>query len=221
MPHTPETTQDELTAEEIVAALAFLTLVNRGSFTTSTVTKRVLIEQLALLTSMRTRALGLSVIEGNITTGQFIVGMSELIETGNISAGMIWAESSTLTFNQQAAVVGRINGQLSFLENFEQQIRDGTNKVNVAARAQQYGQAVRPTYYEVSVSDIEDQGFDLEENLLNPADHCEGSGSCVGETARGLVPIGDLIPIGNRICLSNCQCNKRYVNSSTGAVMIV
>ena len=222
MPHIQdEIEQNErgLTADELAAAAAFLAILTRGSFVTAPATKRALINQLALLTSTRTRNLGLALIEGNISIAQFTTGMIELIERGNMASAMVWAESSTLNAAQRSVLVGRVNEQLEFLQNFERQLRRGTNKVNPAARAQQYGNAVRGTFYTSATGDAEDLGFDLERNILHPADHCTGGGSCVEETNRGDVPIGDLIPIGGRICLSNCKCTITFVNSSTGATL--
>jgi hypothetical protein len=40
----------------------------------------------------------------------------------------------------------------------------------------------------------------------------------LAETARGRVPIGELVPIGQRPCLSNDRCRIRYSNSVTGEV---
>jgi hypothetical protein len=47
-------------------------------------------------------------------------------------------------------------------------------------------------------------------NVLHPADHCEGVGSCIEQTARGKVPIGSLIPVGDRRCLRRCHCTIEY-----------
>lgn len=47
------------------------------------------------------------------------------------------------------------------------------------------------------------EGHTHEENVLGVAEHC---GGCVAETAKGRVPIGTLVPIGERDCLHNCRC---------------
>jgi hypothetical protein len=51
------------------------------------------------------------------------------------------------------------------------------------------------------------EGYVYEENILGDAEHC---GGCVAETAKGKVPIGTLIPIGQRDCLANCHCHFAY-----------
>jgi hypothetical protein len=49
--------------------------------------------------------------------------------------------------------------------------------------------------------------FTEEKNVLGATDqHCA---VCKGETRRGYVPVGSLIPIGQRTCMSRCLC--RYV----------
>jgi hypothetical protein len=65
---------------------------------------------------------------------------------------------------------------------------------------------------------MRDRGYDEESNLLAPAEHCEGQGSCVEQTTRGWVPVGSLIPIGGRLCVTNCKCQIRYRNSETGEI---
>jgi len=223
MPHIQdEIEQNErgLTAAELAAAAAFLAILTRGRFVAAPATKAALINQLALLTSTRTRALGAALIEGNISIAQFTAGMIELIEKGNTASAMIWAESSVLNSSQKSVLVNRINGQLRFLERFEIQLQNGTNKVNTAARAQQYGRTVRGTYYASATGDAEELGFDRERNILHPADHCRDGPSCPKETARGDVIIGELLPIGTRTCLENCSCSITYINTATGELLV-
>lgn len=51
------------------------------------------------------------------------------------------------------------------------------------------------------------QDFDEESNELGIADHCEG---CLEEKSRGWVPIGSLVPIGDRLCRVRCKCTIVY-----------
>ena len=213
--------EEGLTNEEIAAGLAFLVLITQGAFSSSNVVKRVQVDQLAFLTSTRARTLGLQLTEGAITNRMFITEMIGLIEQGQTASAMLWAEGTELTLAQQRLVTTVIDEQLTFLSQFEQRLINGTMKTTPAANAQMYGQAVRPTYFRFASEQLREEGFNAEQNILNPADHCNTGQSCVGETARGIVPLGALVPIGNRTCLSNCQCSIRYINTSTNQMVIV
>ena len=51
-------------------------------------------------------------------------------------------------------------------------------------------------------------GMTEERNFLEPdADHCQ---ECWDEAAKGWSPLGTLIPIGERTCLTKCQCKFEY-----------
>lgn len=52
-------------------------------------------------------------------------------------------------------------------------------------------------------------GFTEERNRLEQRDegNCDG---CLAETARGWVPIGELIPVGERDCYTNDRCEIEY-----------
>jgi hypothetical protein len=70
-----------------------------------------------------------------------------------------------------------------------------------------YAEAGRGTYYVFTTKEMRAAGKTEEENQLHPAEHCQ---SCLDEAARGWVPIGTLIPIGQRDCLGRCRCTISY-----------
>lgn len=61
----------------------------------------------------------------------------------------------------------------------------------------------RSSYYKGRQSWAKTNGFLFEESVLGVADHCM---ECVDMANKGRVPIGTLIPVGERICRSNCRC---------------
>ena len=65
---------------------------------------------------------------------------------------------------------------------------------------------------EIKQRGMMEQGKTECRNVLGPADHCEGANSCIEQTAKGWVPIGGgaMVPIGSRLCLSNCRCRLEY-----------
>lgn len=118
-----------------------------------------------------------------------------------------WAQMSQADWG---AVGGRIKRQYQYLENFAQEIHSGKYAVtggNFLNRVDMYADAGRGTYERTVTKLMTDRGYTEERNVLGVADHCP---ECLAETARGWVPIGTLIPIGNRICLTNCHCEKEY-----------
>ena len=76
--------------------------------------------------------------------------------------------------------------------------------------AQHYRGAVN-MYFETEADARSGQGYTEYRNVLGLAEkHCDGAGSCLGESSRGWVAIGSLIPIGARTCGGNCLCSYEY-----------
>lgn len=102
-----------------------------------------------------------------------------------------------------------LDEQLRYLANVEREValgaqpRDGTLRVRLEMYASA-GWAALQSLYRVWASG---NRYQYEENILGVAEHCEG---CIAETARGRVPIGTLVPIGQRDCLSNCHCRLAF-----------
>ncbi len=116
------------------------------------------------------------------------------------------------TFNMTPADRARaaemIRFQLEKLVNFAEQIKDGKvnlNQKRFLTRAGMYGDAGKTTYWQGVRQNSIDLGMTQERNVLGITEkHCTG---CLDQTGRGWVPIGQLIPVGQRICLTNCLCN--------------
>lgn len=58
-------------------------------------------------------------------------------------------------------------------------------------------------------------GFTHEENILAHSEHCKAEDGdptedCPTQTDKGVVPIGGLVPIGQRICAMRCRCSYRF-----------
>lgn len=124
-----------------------------------------------------------------------------------------WDQLSPADYGRVGQVV---RGEYAFLQRFAADIAAGRPlDGRFLRRVELYAQAGRRTYHQVERADMEVRGYDLEENILGPADHCD---ECPSLTAQGPVPIGTLPPIGTRTCLANCRCRIRYRNSETGAI---
>lgn len=117
-----------------------------------------------------------------------------------------WAQ---MTAQDQGRLGPRVKEQYHYLANFAAQIESGQQRLDgtFLRRVTLYTQAPRGTYHDYETRGKQEQGYTECRNELGAADHCE---QCVGETARGWVPIGALVPIGQRLCLSNCRCSVIY-----------
>lgn len=138
--------------------------------------------------------------------------------------------------NMSAPAVARLEGTLRFhfvkLQGFAEDVARGFTTLQsvqvdtVTGELQPVTRLVRMTekrivsraemYVEAGGSDSYeggrraaaiDVGYRFEKNILHPADHCPG---CINETAQGWRPIGTLVEIGSRDCLTRCRCSLAF-----------
>jgi len=147
---------------------------------------------------------------GTINVAQWREAMATHIKSTHLYAAAVprggWAQLTPADFGR----VGRaVRFQYERLNAFALEMaagkpRDGSFR----NRARMYGGASRTMYHESERVEMRDvQGMTHERNIRTHGDSCDG---CVGESARGYVPLGKLIPIGRRDCLTNCLCRIRY-----------
>lgn len=147
---------------------------------------------------------------GDITLEELEAKMAERIEDAHYSAMILIFGASfvgvSVLWNLYQTYLTR---ELQFLRRFIEQIRSGQQRMDgtIARRARMYGTAVRALLFEAAREVAQLSGYTHEENELGPAEHCQG---CLTETGKGKVPIGTLVPIGSRDCLSNCMCTLRF-----------
>jgi len=125
-----------------------------------------------------------------------------------------------LTQQDLGRIGALVKRQYRFLSRFANQIFTGAQPMDgtLVNRTKLYVSAGRGTHEATRQREMRVRGFDQERNVLTPAEHCEGVGSCIEQTNRGWVPIGSLIPLGGRRCVTNDQCFIQYRNSQTGEV---
>lgn len=107
---------------------------------------------------------------------------------------------------------GRVGAELRFqyerLELFVRHIEAGDlSAKQITARTEMYIAAANGTYEGTRRAAAEDGGFTEERNILGQSEHCD---LCIQETAKEWQPIGSLIPIGSRTCLSRCKCTLEF-----------
>jgi hypothetical protein len=167
------------------------------------------------------RAISQQQRDGDIGLAEWQIQMMQLIKIILLAAAAMqlggWQQMSQANFGR----VGRIvRNEYAFLRNFAEQIASGQQKLDgtLARRAGLYGQQGRPTYLVFWDNTASQRGFDEERSILQPAEHCV---ECVSEDAKGFQPLGQMIPIGSRICRSNDRCLKEFRNSQTGETLRV
>lgn len=162
------------------------------------------------------KGLGVALLEGNISLREFRTQMRGIIKQTNL-AGIALEQGGWYQVAPDAwgRVGNKIRNQYEYLENFVGEIASGKQPLNGSlwARAELYAKQGRMTYYQATRITAIEGNFTHEQNVLTPADHCDG---CLRETAKGVVKIGELVPIGERDCLSNCRCYTIYSNPETG-----
>jgi hypothetical protein len=117
-----------------------------------------------------------------------------------------WARLTPADFGRAGA---RIKVQYQYLANFTSELIGGVQITDGSfmSRARLYAASGRPAFHVEQQAQLQTLGYTEERNVLHPAEHC---GVCVQQSAAGWVPIGSLIPIGQRQCLGNDHCSISY-----------
>lgn len=169
------------------------------------------------LTTGNMKALSQDLVEGRISLGAWQKEMQVLIKQTNLAGASVerggWYQMTPSDFG---AVGQKIRGEYEYLQNFANQIASGEQRLDgtLWSRAQLYGQQGRVTYHDFAAREASRQGMDEESSTTTGTEHCQ---SCIDEEDKGWVPRGTLKPIGDRTCLSHCNCFMSYRNSATGA----
>jgi hypothetical protein len=154
-------------------------------------------------------SLARSLQSGKITLQEWQLGMRDTLKSIHLASSALakggWAQMSQADYGR---VGFRLKEQYAYLEKFAKQIENGyLLDGRFLNRVQLYAQSGRLTYHMVQRSEMLIRGMTEEQNILGAADHCS---ECVSETARGWVPIGDLVLVGQRICMTNCRCHVGF-----------
>lgn len=155
-----------------------------------------------------------SLIAGEINLAQWQANMMVLTKDVNLAGAALesggWYGMGPSEFGRAGQ---KIRGEYGFLNNFANEIESGVQRLDgtLVNRSRLYGEQGRVTYYDFARATAIAEGFDEERSKLTPSESCE---KCVSEDARGWQPIGDIVPIGDRTCLSNCNCFMQYRKKS-------
>ena len=157
--------------------------------------------------------------QGEIDVDQWEREMREAVEDTHHTAALLVFGPLFLQIPQVAELVnGMIARELGFLAGLASDIRNGLVRLdgNIKRRVAMYLTAGRETLWELARMASVGGGYLYEENVYGHAEHCSSSGGregCIEQSAKGRVPIGTLVPVGERTCLSACKCYLRFYKS--------
>jgi len=184
--------------------------VTMDNFTIPQQTVRGVLDRTLFNARTEAQQLCISLQGGGVGLADWQIRMADIVKTVHIASAVLarggfgrmspdaWADAQT-----------NVQVQLNYLDNFANQIGTGQQRLDgtLCRRMQMYLQAGRGTYHATEIKIMSDRGYDVYRNILGSAEHC---GECVGETGKRWVSLGELIPIGDRICLTNCHCSYEY-----------
>jgi hypothetical protein len=171
---------------------------------------RSAVDGVADAASDRMAAASARLLSGELSLGAWQTEMQATIKLAHSGTAVIaHGGAEQMTFSRWGSVGQTIRGEYGYLRQFAADIASGAQPLNgsLTSRARQYGQAARVTFERTYSRGQQQRGYRAERNILHPAEHCA---ACQSETARGWVPIGSLIPIGQRTCRGNDRCSISY-----------
>lgn len=154
---------------------------------------------------------------GQITIGQFQAETMQTIKDSQVAAALAaYGGRREMTPQRWGLVGAQIKVQYQYARGMVADILDGRQRLNgrLDARSRQYGQAARSLYENIRRRESAEAGMLLERNHLHASESCD---QCRAMSAAGVVPIGTLIPIGQRTCRSSCRCTLSYSRSRQDA----
>lgn len=162
----------------------------------------------------RARDLFSQLASGRITPRAWQAGMRDIVKTTQLySVALARGGWGQMTQRDYGIVGQAVREQYRFLNGFAADIRAGLPLDGRAQnRASMYVQAGRRTYHRVDRAVRIGRGDNEVRNVLHPADHCTGPGSCQEQADLGWQPITSrrITEPGDRLCLANCRCTLEY-----------
>ena len=237
---TPEQRRKRQDREDaaLLLLLAFIWSPNDLAYFTRSGTRvpqgdvRRAVDAVVNVTRADVAALSGQVAAGDISVAEWQDGVARRLKTmhvavgaagaggfGNMSAGDVAEIEANLRFNFERLQAFAEDIDKGFTTLRSHQIDSETGELQevirivrmtdsrIIARSEMYAAAGSAGYENVRRSNAFEVGYLFERNVLHPADHCDG---CLGEDARGWVEIGELVPIGERTCITHCRCSMAF-----------
>lgn len=176
----------------------------------SRVEVRDAVDRIILASQRRVQTASDEVRAGRISLDEWLATMRQELKRTQLDAEMLARGGrAQMTQADFGRVGARVRTQYGYLRDFAQQLKDGAIRTDgtMINRAKMYSASARVGFHESLGETLAAIGYTQEKNILHVAEHC---GLCVSETERGWVPIGSLIPIGERTCMGNDRCSISY-----------
>ena len=188
-----------------------------GRFITRVAVRRALEESLTNL-ERRTDGLHDDLRAGRISLNDWRDEMRMIIKQTQMAALELSVGGRAQTTQADYGRAGQlIRRQYGFLEAWVEQIKAGLPIDNrMEPRAVSYLKAALVAHRTHQRAAFRAAGFDEIRSIRHPGESCA---ECIAEEARGFVPIGQHVPIGQRQCLNHDNCTEEYRNSQTGEVL--
>lgn len=181
----------------------------RGQFVSDAAVRSV-IDDIADGASARMADASRRMLDGSLSLAEWQAEMMRTIKLSQVASATIAHGGAARMGPAEYGAAGRaIRDQYDYLRAFAAQVASGEQPLNgsLISRARQYGQASRVAFERVHGQGQQQRGYQSERNVLGAAEHCA---QCREQTARGTVPVGTLIPVGQRTCRANCRCRIVY-----------
>lgn len=171
---------------------------------------RAVIDDIADAASERLAQASARLLAGDLSLAAWQIEAQQIIRTSHVAAAMLaHGGAEQMSFAKFGAIGPVVKSEYLYLRQFAEQIADGRQPLNgsLTARARQYGQASRAHFERIRTEAQQQRGFQSCRNRLHAGESCS---QCKAESARGWVAIGDLVPVGQRICRAQCKCSVEF-----------
>lgn len=171
---------------------------------------RDFVDNIADLASQQLGTLSSQYRAGQITLTVWQAESRAIIKASQIASALAaYGGRGQMTPARWGVVGQQIRTQYAYLTRFADDVLSGRQRQNgrMDARARQYGQASRSLYENIRRRESAAAGLQYERNIRHAVESC---GQCVNQSSQGWVPIGTLVPVGQRTCRSSCRCTLAY-----------
>lgn len=171
---------------------------------------RLALDQVLESSAREMQALAEGLRNGSVSLGEWQTRMAREVKNVHLASGALakggWAQLSPADLGR---IGQKVRTQYEFLRGFAAQVANGEQRLDgtLGRRVELYAEAGRGTYHAVEQREMQARGRTEERSLLGAADHCE---ECVEQAARSWQPLGEMVPIGARVCKARCACSVDY-----------